>query len=160
MCSTKTYYRLVDVGYSLYRGLKKSCGLIMALVLASMFVNCLYASDLFSTIKSFVVMCFWVVFLSSLKVYTVLDIFGISGKWRYALVNERWMTLQAPSGVARGGGTPRVSSFWGDTICFVFFLLRPKTHWLVGKNLFFWSPHTFGLKTNSFCSEDLFCFWS
>ena len=37
-------------------------------------------------------------------------------------------------------------------------LFRPKTHWMVGKDLFifFLLSHTFGLKTNSFRREDLF----
>ena len=57
----------------------------------------------------------------------------------------------------RVGGAPRVLPFWGDTIgCFfVCFFLRPKTHWLVGKNLFFfghhilsdWKPTRFAAKT-------------
>ena len=49
-----------------------------------------------------------------------------------------------------GGGPPRVSPFWGDTI-WVFFLLRLKTHWLVGKDLifFFFGHHIGYFRTES-----------
>ena len=58
------------------------------------------------------------------------------------LVNNFGLKSHKPSGVARegrGDGPPRVSSIWGDTICF-FYSFETKNP-LIGRKTFFYGHH-------------------
>ena len=73
----------------------------------------------------------------------------------YILWSATMMVID--SGVAGGAGEAG-ATIWGDINCF-FFLLRPKTCWLVGKDLIFWSSYTFGLKNQLRFAAKTFSFF-